>query len=108
MPERVMEDDLTHGRLVSLRLTPSDLFRPVRIIHRRRKVFSELALGLLKILREEISTPAQTEPFGPELVGANSIEAQPGSPFTHSLWLRSDAKPSVIVSLQIQGKRAAL
>lgn len=68
MPERVMEDDLAHGRLVSLRLTPSDLFRPVRIIHRRRKVFSELAQGLLGILHEEAAGPTKPERSSSEFV----------------------------------------
>ena len=65
MPARVMGEDLLHGRLVSLKLNPSDLFRPVRIIHRRRKVFSDLAQGLLVLLREE--TPVEQ---APELVNA--------------------------------------
>lgn len=55
MPERVMREDLAQGRLVSLKLSPSDLFRPVCIVHRRRKVFSDVAQGLLKILRENQS-----------------------------------------------------
>ena len=52
MPERVMQDDLRQRRLVAVRLQPADLFRPVRIIHRRRKVFTEAASGLLTLLRE--------------------------------------------------------
>jgi DNA-binding transcriptional LysR family regulator len=52
MPERVMREDLAQGRLVALKLNPSDLFRPVRIVHRRRKVFSLVAQGLLEMLRE--------------------------------------------------------
>jgi DNA-binding transcriptional LysR family regulator len=52
MPDRVMREDLAQGRLVSLMLNPSDLFRPVRIVHRRRKVFSLVAQGLLEMLRE--------------------------------------------------------
>ena len=53
MPERVMLDDLRQNRLVALRLQPAELYRPVRIIHRRRKVFSEVTGGLLALLREE-------------------------------------------------------
>ena len=53
MPERVMQTEVAQGRLVALKLKPADLFRPVCIVHRRRKVFSELALGLLEILRAE-------------------------------------------------------
>ena len=53
MPERVMREDMLQGRLVSLRLEPAELFRPVCIVHRRRKVFNEAATGLLELLREE-------------------------------------------------------
>jgi LysR family transcriptional regulator, transcriptional activator of the cysJI operon len=52
LPERVMREELEQGRLVAVRLNPSELFRPVRIIHRRRKVFSEVAAGLMEILQE--------------------------------------------------------
>jgi LysR family transcriptional regulator, transcriptional activator of the cysJI operon len=53
MPERVMRADLEQGRLVALKLESGDLFRPVCIVHRRRKVFNELALGLLELLMSE-------------------------------------------------------
>ncbi len=62
MPRRVMRDDLEQGRLVALRLRPPELYRPVRIIHRRRKVFSEVAGGLLALLREEV--PAELASTG--------------------------------------------
>lgn len=52
MPERVMQEDLRQRRLAAVRLEPANLFRPVRIIHRRRKVFTEVASGLLALLRE--------------------------------------------------------
>lgn len=60
MPQRVMRDDLTQGRIVALRLDPPELYRPVRIIHRRRKVFNEVTTGLLTLLSEK-------EPEGAEL-----------------------------------------
>ena len=53
MPERVMHEDMLQGRLVALPLDPAELFRPVRIVHRRRKVFNEVTLGLLNLLKEE-------------------------------------------------------
>jgi DNA-binding transcriptional LysR family regulator len=53
MPERVMREDMLQGRLMALRLQPAELFRPVRIVHRRRKVFSEIVRGLLELLQEE-------------------------------------------------------
>jgi LysR family transcriptional regulator, transcriptional activator of the cysJI operon len=58
MPERVMQKEVEQGRLVALKLDPADLFRPVCIVQRRRKVFSDLAQGLLEILRAE--TPKTT------------------------------------------------
>jgi DNA-binding transcriptional LysR family regulator len=58
MPERVMHDDIRQGQLHALHLEPAELYRPVRIIHRRRKVFSEVASGLLDLLREEERTNA--------------------------------------------------
>ncbi|MBV8552673.1 MAG: LysR family transcriptional regulator [Silvibacterium sp.] len=58
MPERVMREDIEQGRLVGLRLQPAELFRPVRIVHRRRKVFSDVTAGLLAMLREEEQTNA--------------------------------------------------
>ena len=58
MPERVMHDDIRQGQLRALHLEPAELYLPVRIIHRRRKVFSEVASGLLDLLREEKRTNA--------------------------------------------------
>jgi LysR family transcriptional regulator, transcriptional activator of the cysJI operon len=53
MPQRVMRADLAQNRLVAVKLEPVDLFRPVFIVHRRRKSFTELAQGLLDILLTE-------------------------------------------------------
>lgn len=58
MPERVMREDLLQGRLMARRLEPAELFRPVRIVHRRRKVFNEVTVGLLELLKEEEQLPA--------------------------------------------------
>jgi DNA-binding transcriptional LysR family regulator len=58
MPERVMREDMMQGRLMALRLEPAELFRPVKIVHRRRKVFSEVASGLLDLLKEDEKTNA--------------------------------------------------
>lgn len=52
MPVRVMTDDVAQGRLVALRLRGAELYRPVRIIHRRRKVFNEVTRGMLALLQE--------------------------------------------------------
>jgi DNA-binding transcriptional LysR family regulator len=53
MPLRVMREDLREGRMVAIRLNPAELYRPVRIVHRRRKVFNEASRGLLELLQEE-------------------------------------------------------
>jgi LysR family transcriptional regulator, transcriptional activator of the cysJI operon len=53
MPKRVMREDLEHRRMVALALYPPTLYRPVRIIHRRRKTFNEVTAGLLALLQEE-------------------------------------------------------
>ncbi len=52
MPERVMREDMLQGRLMALPLQPAELFRPVRIVHRRRKVFSDVVSGFLELLQE--------------------------------------------------------
>lgn len=58
MPRRVMREDLDRGRMIALGLQPAELYRPVRIIHRRRKVFNEVTAGLLALLQEENSDGA--------------------------------------------------
>jgi DNA-binding transcriptional LysR family regulator len=59
MPKRVMRDELAQGRIVALRLHPAELYRPVRIIHRRRKVFNPVSGGLLALLRANEEPPAK-------------------------------------------------
>ena len=51
MPRRVMQEDLEQGRMVALTLDPPELYRPVRIVHRKRKVFTAPMNGLLEVLR---------------------------------------------------------
>jgi DNA-binding transcriptional LysR family regulator len=53
MPQRVMREELAQGRIVALRLDPPELYRPVRIVHRRRKAFNEVTAGLLTLLQEK-------------------------------------------------------
>lgn len=66
MPERVMRAELAQNRLVAIKLESGDLFRPVKIVHRRRKVFTELGQGLLDLLLtkdpEESAAAAEPEP----------------------------------------------
>jgi DNA-binding transcriptional LysR family regulator len=51
MPEHIMRADVEAGRLAAVRLQPAELFRPLRIVHRRRKVMSEAMSGLLSVLQ---------------------------------------------------------
>jgi len=53
LPRRVMLDDLKAGRLIALPLNPPELFRPLYIIHRRRRTFNGVTGGLLAVLKEE-------------------------------------------------------
>lgn len=58
MPRRVMRADLASGRLIALNFESSELFRPVRIIHRRRKIFNQATAGLLELLQDEEASAA--------------------------------------------------
>ena len=58
MPRRVMTQDIAAGRLAALALDSAKLYRPVGIVHRRRKAFNEAGSGLLGLLQEEQSTAA--------------------------------------------------
>lgn len=59
IPKRTMRQELLQGRIIALRLDPAELYRPVRIVHRRRKVFSEVGRGLLALLQDgEVSHAA--------------------------------------------------
>lgn len=51
LPLRILQREIEEERIVPIPLNPNDLFRPIKIIHRRRKVFSDLAQGLLDLLR---------------------------------------------------------
>lgn len=53
MPQRVMREDIARGRMFALQLRPAELYRPVRIVHRRRKIFNEVTRGLLSLLQEQ-------------------------------------------------------
>lgn len=52
IPKRIMREELLQRRIIGLQLDPAELYRPLRIVHRRRKVFSEVGNGLLALLRE--------------------------------------------------------
>ena len=63
MPARVMEEEVAQGRLVPIQISGIELFRPVGIVHRRRKRFHRAGQALLELLQgSPVSfTPALSE-----------------------------------------------
>ena len=56
MPARIMQDELTQGRLVAIPLATGELFRPLGIVHRRKKRFHRVAQGFVELLCEAPGT----------------------------------------------------
>ena len=52
MPARVMREEIAQGRLVPIPIAKLELFRPVGIVHRRKKRFHRAAQAFLDLLRE--------------------------------------------------------
>jgi len=52
LPHRVMRDDLRQKRLTAIRLAGSALYRPLGIIHRKKRQFSPVVEAFLDMLRE--------------------------------------------------------
>ncbi len=59
MPARVMEEEVAQGRLVPIRIAGFELFRPVGIVHRRKKRFQRAGQALLELLQ---GSPASFTP----------------------------------------------
>lgn len=59
LPARIMRDEVEQGRLVAIPIASSELFRPLGIIHRRKKRFHPVAQAFLELLKE---TPAGDAP----------------------------------------------
>jgi len=53
MPARVMAAEVAQGRLVPIGIAAPDLYRPVGIVHRRKKHFHRAAQAFLDLLQEE-------------------------------------------------------
>jgi len=53
LPVRILKSDVEQGRLVSIRLDKPPLFRPLGIIHHRRKRFNRATENFLALLKEE-------------------------------------------------------
>ena len=52
MPARVMEEEIRQGRLVAIPIHSYELYRPVGIVHRRKKRFHRAAQAFLDLLKE--------------------------------------------------------
>jgi DNA-binding transcriptional LysR family regulator len=52
MPARVVQQDLNQGRIAAIPLEGAPLYRPVGIIHRRRKKFTRIEQGFLELLQQ--------------------------------------------------------
>jgi DNA-binding transcriptional LysR family regulator len=52
MPARIMEEEIAQGRLVPISIAGFELFRPVCIVHRRKKRFHRAGQAFLDLLQE--------------------------------------------------------
>ena len=52
LPARILRDEVLQGRLASIPIAASELYRPLGIIHRRKKRFHPVAQAFLDLLRE--------------------------------------------------------
>jgi len=52
LPARIMRDEVLQGRLVAVPLAASELYRPLGIIHRKKKRFHAAAQAFLELLKE--------------------------------------------------------
>ncbi len=53
MPHRVMREDIRQKRLAAIRLAGAALYRPLGIIHRKKKRFQPAAEAFMELLREK-------------------------------------------------------
>ncbi len=56
MPARAMLEEMGQGRLVAIPIAAEELYRPLGIIHRKKKRFQRVAQAFLDLLREHPST----------------------------------------------------
>jgi DNA-binding transcriptional LysR family regulator len=52
MPARIMNDEIAQGRLVAIPIAAPELYRPLGIIHRKKKRFYPVAQAFLELLCE--------------------------------------------------------
>ncbi|HEV1285270.1 MAG TPA: LysR family transcriptional regulator substrate-binding protein, partial [Bryobacteraceae bacterium] len=53
MPARIMKDEIAQGRLVAIPIAAPELYRPLGIIHRKKKRFYPVAQAFLELLCEK-------------------------------------------------------
>jgi DNA-binding transcriptional LysR family regulator len=53
MPARVLQQDLLQGRLAAIPIAGAPLYRPLGIIHRRKKKFNRISQGFLDLLEQK-------------------------------------------------------
>ena len=53
LPARAMRDDIRQKRLAAVRIAGADLYRPLGIVHRKKKRFHRVAQAFLDLLREK-------------------------------------------------------
>lgn len=61
MPARILRDEVEQGRLVALPFQASNLYRPLGIIHRKKKRFHPVAQAFLDLLQENPSVELEPE-----------------------------------------------
>ncbi len=73
VPARTMEAEIAQGRLVPIPIAAPELFRPVGIIHRRKKKFHRAAQAFLDLLQEQPMAlrPEIAAVQGADVVGAS-------------------------------------
>ena len=57
VPERILRSELADGRLAAVPLAEPRLYRPLGIIHRKKKRFHRAAQAFLDLLKENLSVP---------------------------------------------------
>jgi DNA-binding transcriptional LysR family regulator len=53
MPARIMKEEIAQGRLVAIPIAATELYRPLGIIHRKKKRFHPVAQAFLELLCEK-------------------------------------------------------
>lgn len=61
MPARIMNEEISQGRLVAIPIAAPELYRPLGIIHRKKKRFYPVAQAFLELLCEKPSEGASYE-----------------------------------------------